>query len=150
MRAAAANLEFERAAPRRFDLVIGADGTHSNVRRLVFGPEQDFVEHAGLYVATLPLARQFVTCCALQKRRAFSMSSSIDTAITRAQRLCVLVGERRAVAIALARGEERRRILRLDPEGLHVLERLRHARHDRQAAELAWGRATDFFKKHLG
>jgi carboxymethylenebutenolidase len=22
--------------------------------------------------------------------------------------------------------------------------------HDRQAAELAWGRATDFFKKHLG
>ena len=22
--------------------------------------------------------------------------------------------------------------------------------HDRQAAELAWGRATEFFKKHLG
>jgi carboxymethylenebutenolidase len=22
--------------------------------------------------------------------------------------------------------------------------------HDRHAAELAWGRATDFFKKHLG
>jgi exodeoxyribonuclease V alpha subunit len=31
------------------------------------------------------------------------------TAVTRAQRLCVLVGERRAVAMALARGEERRR-----------------------------------------
>ena len=31
------------------------------------------------------------------------------TAVTRAQRLCALVGERRAVAIALARGEERRR-----------------------------------------
>jgi len=26
----------------------------------------------------------------------------------------------------------------------------RAAVHDRQAAELAWGRATDFFKKHLG
>jgi len=22
--------------------------------------------------------------------------------------------------------------------------------HDRQCAELAWGRATEFFKKHLG
>jgi exodeoxyribonuclease V alpha subunit len=31
------------------------------------------------------------------------------TAVTRAQRLCVLVGERRAVAIAVARAEERRR-----------------------------------------
>ena len=31
------------------------------------------------------------------------------TAITRAQQLCVLVGERRAVAMAVARGEQRRR-----------------------------------------
>ena len=30
---------FEHAAPRRFDLVVGADGLHSNVRRLVFGEE---------------------------------------------------------------------------------------------------------------
>jgi exodeoxyribonuclease V alpha subunit len=35
--------------------------------------------------------------------------SLLYTAVTRAQRLCALVGERRAVAIALARGEERRR-----------------------------------------
>jgi exodeoxyribonuclease V alpha subunit len=35
--------------------------------------------------------------------------SLLYTAVTRAQRLCVLVGERRAVAMALARGEERRR-----------------------------------------
>jgi 2-polyprenyl-6-methoxyphenol hydroxylase-like FAD-dependent oxidoreductase len=28
---------FERSAPRRFDLVIGADGLHSAVRELVFG-----------------------------------------------------------------------------------------------------------------
>jgi carboxymethylenebutenolidase len=26
----------------------------------------------------------------------------------------------------------------------------RQSVHDRQAAELAWGRATEFFKKHLG
>ncbi|MBU2670788.1 FAD-dependent monooxygenase [Actinoplanes bogorensis] len=46
---------FARSAPRRFDLVVGADGLHSTVRRLVFGPEEQFVDHQGLYVATLPL-----------------------------------------------------------------------------------------------
>jgi 2-polyprenyl-6-methoxyphenol hydroxylase-like FAD-dependent oxidoreductase len=49
--------EFERSGPRRFDLVIGADGLHSIVRCLAFGPESSFVRHAGLYVATLPLPR---------------------------------------------------------------------------------------------
>ncbi|MVU83317.1 FAD-dependent oxidoreductase [Nocardia sp. ET3-3] len=42
-------VEFERSAPRRFDLVFGADGIHSRVRRLVFGPEKDFVQHQGHY-----------------------------------------------------------------------------------------------------
>jgi 2-polyprenyl-6-methoxyphenol hydroxylase-like FAD-dependent oxidoreductase len=46
---------FQRAHPRRFDLVIGADGLHSAVRRLAFGPESDFVQHMGLYVATMRL-----------------------------------------------------------------------------------------------
>ncbi|RJL35556.1 FAD-dependent monooxygenase [Bailinhaonella thermotolerans] len=44
---------FERAAPRRFDVVIGADGLHSVTRRLAFGAGGRF-EHLGLYVATLP------------------------------------------------------------------------------------------------
>lgn len=46
------DVTFEKAAPRRFDLVIGADGLHSTTRRLAFGPESQFVRHAGLYVAT--------------------------------------------------------------------------------------------------
>ncbi|NUW42139.1 FAD-dependent monooxygenase [Nonomuraea rhodomycinica] len=46
---------FGEAAPRRFDLVIGADGLHSATRRLAFGPESRFVRHTGLYVATVPL-----------------------------------------------------------------------------------------------
>jgi len=33
------------------DLLVGADGMRSNVRTLVFGPEEMFVHHLGLYVA---------------------------------------------------------------------------------------------------
>jgi 2-polyprenyl-6-methoxyphenol hydroxylase-like FAD-dependent oxidoreductase len=53
----AVEVTFERFGRRSFDLVIGADGLHSVVRRLAFGPETRFVHHAGLYVATLPLPR---------------------------------------------------------------------------------------------
>ncbi|OBI52601.1 FAD-binding protein [Mycobacterium sp. E787] len=42
---------FESSAARSFDLVIGADGLHSNVRRLVFGPEAQFIERLGTYAA---------------------------------------------------------------------------------------------------
>ncbi|OMC40633.1 FAD-binding protein [Mycobacterium sp. IS-1264] len=42
---------FERAAARSFDLVIGADGLHSNVRRLAFGPEEQFIERLGTHAA---------------------------------------------------------------------------------------------------
>ncbi|MEU4219065.1 FAD-dependent monooxygenase [Actinoplanes sp. NPDC026623] len=41
----------DRAGDRRFDLVIGADGLHSNVRRLAFGPESRYLRHKGHYVA---------------------------------------------------------------------------------------------------
>lgn len=52
--AAGVDVTFEHAPPRRFDLVVGADGLHSTVRRLAFGPESDFVEPTGLWVATMP------------------------------------------------------------------------------------------------
>ena len=42
---------FDRGAPRTFDLVVGADGIHSNVRRLAFGPEADHVKYLGHYYA---------------------------------------------------------------------------------------------------
>jgi 2-polyprenyl-6-methoxyphenol hydroxylase-like FAD-dependent oxidoreductase len=44
-------VEFERSERRRFALVVGADGLHSNVRRLAFGPETAFVRNLGLYCA---------------------------------------------------------------------------------------------------
>ncbi|WP_371524769.1 FAD-dependent monooxygenase [Streptomyces sp. NBC_01283] len=47
----AVTVTFEKAAPRRFGLVVGADGPHSVVRALAFGPEQDFVRPLGLYTA---------------------------------------------------------------------------------------------------
>ncbi len=42
---------FEKAAPRDFDVIVGADGLHSNVRRLVFGPEEQFISHLGTNLA---------------------------------------------------------------------------------------------------
>lgn len=44
-------VEFDRARSRTFDLVVGADGLHSNVRRLAFGEEAQFVKHLGYYLA---------------------------------------------------------------------------------------------------
>ncbi|MFQ6396678.1 FAD-dependent monooxygenase [Nocardia sp. KC 131] len=42
---------FEHREVRRFDLVIGADGIHSNVRRRAFGPESLFLHHMDHYFA---------------------------------------------------------------------------------------------------
>ncbi len=44
-------VSFEHGAPRRFDLVAGADGLHSNVRRLVFGDESAYSTFVGAYLA---------------------------------------------------------------------------------------------------
>jgi 2-polyprenyl-6-methoxyphenol hydroxylase-like FAD-dependent oxidoreductase len=44
-------VSFERAAPRSFDLVIGADGLHSRVRQLAFGEEARFEKFLGYKVA---------------------------------------------------------------------------------------------------
>jgi 2-polyprenyl-6-methoxyphenol hydroxylase-like FAD-dependent oxidoreductase len=46
-------VELRHAGERRFDLVIGADGLHSAVRGLVFGPQCSFERHLGYAVAAL-------------------------------------------------------------------------------------------------
>ncbi|WP_437605486.1 FAD-dependent monooxygenase [Sorangium sp. So ce834] len=48
-------VEFERGAPATFDLVIGADGLHSNVRALAFGDESRYLRHHGYRIATFAL-----------------------------------------------------------------------------------------------
>ncbi|WP_280397505.1 FAD-dependent monooxygenase [Nocardia carnea] len=54
---------FDSGRTGRFDLVIGADGLHSTVRRLVFGPEDELAHHLGAYLAvgTLPNYRNLST-----------------------------------------------------------------------------------------
>ncbi|PPK68315.1 FAD-dependent monooxygenase [Actinokineospora auranticolor] len=56
-------VDFARAGTRTFDLVVGADGLHSTVRRLTFGPESDFVRHLDYYIAgwDLPNDRDYKT-----------------------------------------------------------------------------------------
>ena len=45
------HVEFERGSERRFDLVIGADGLHSQVRKLVFGPQDRYEKDLAYRVA---------------------------------------------------------------------------------------------------
>ncbi|KAB8190698.1 FAD-dependent oxidoreductase [Nonomuraea phyllanthi] len=42
---------FERSAPRRFDLVVGADGAHSVTRRIAFGEESRYARDLGYYIS---------------------------------------------------------------------------------------------------
>ncbi|HEY2222867.1 FAD-dependent monooxygenase [Actinomycetospora sp.] len=44
---------------RRFDLVIGADGLHSSLRAMVFGPRERFVRHLGHVLAFYSVPNEF-------------------------------------------------------------------------------------------
>lgn len=47
------DVTFERSAARRFDVIVGADGLHSNVRRLTFGEEDSLTRFLGGYLAVV-------------------------------------------------------------------------------------------------
>jgi 2-polyprenyl-6-methoxyphenol hydroxylase-like FAD-dependent oxidoreductase len=44
-------VSFAGGDTQRYDLVVGADGLHSAVRRFAFGPESRFVRHLGYHIA---------------------------------------------------------------------------------------------------
>lgn len=46
-----ARVSFDRAPPREVDLVIGADGLHSRIRQIVFGPDAGVEVSLGYHVA---------------------------------------------------------------------------------------------------
>ena len=79
------SVTFEKGQSCRFDLVIGADGLHSNVRGLVFGPECSFATWIGAYlaVATVPnyldlRDRTVVTCGADRMAGVYSAAHMDD------------------------------------------------------------------------
>lgn len=49
------SVKFENAPARKFDLVVGADGLHSAVRQIVFGPESQFERYLGYAVAAFEI-----------------------------------------------------------------------------------------------
>ena len=50
-----AMVTFTDGTQEAFDLLVGADGTHSNVRQLLFGDEAQFAVYLGYYFATFPV-----------------------------------------------------------------------------------------------
>ncbi|MDA2811251.1 FAD-dependent monooxygenase [Nocardiopsis sp. RSe5-2] len=52
-------VSFARSAPRDFDLLVAADGLHSNVRRLVFGPEERYLRFLKAHVSIFDLPNRF-------------------------------------------------------------------------------------------
>jgi 2-polyprenyl-6-methoxyphenol hydroxylase-like FAD-dependent oxidoreductase len=52
------DVTFEHGPQRTFDVIVGADGLHSNVRRLVFGPESDFTTHIGAHLAVVSVPNE--------------------------------------------------------------------------------------------
>jgi len=40
-------VRFDSGTPREFDAVIGAEGLHSRVRKIAFGPKQQFESYLG-------------------------------------------------------------------------------------------------------
>jgi 2-polyprenyl-6-methoxyphenol hydroxylase-like FAD-dependent oxidoreductase len=53
------DVTFASGERRRFELVIGADGLHSALRRMVFGPHEQFVRHLGLVLAFYTVPNEF-------------------------------------------------------------------------------------------
>ncbi|NMH93128.1 FAD-dependent oxidoreductase [Pseudonocardia bannensis] len=53
------DVTFEGGDRRRFDLVVGADGLHSALRTMVFGPHERFVRHLGLVLAFYTVPNEF-------------------------------------------------------------------------------------------
>ena len=51
-----ARIGFEHGTPREVDLVIGADGLHSKVRRTAFGPQELYEHPMGCHVASFEVA----------------------------------------------------------------------------------------------
>ncbi|SDR95077.1 2-polyprenyl-6-methoxyphenol hydroxylase [Paenibacillaceae bacterium GAS479] len=53
------NVKFKSGSENKYDIVIGADGLHSNTRRLTFGQEQQFSKYLGYCFAGFSVPNDF-------------------------------------------------------------------------------------------
>ncbi|GAJ81454.1 putative monooxygenase [Nocardia brasiliensis NBRC 14402] len=53
------DVSFAGGDRRRFDLVVGADGLHSALRAMVFGPHEQFIRHLGHVLAFYSVPNEF-------------------------------------------------------------------------------------------
>ncbi len=53
------DVTFAGGERRRFDIVVGADGLHSPLRSLVFGPREEYVRHLGMVLAFFTVPNEF-------------------------------------------------------------------------------------------
>jgi 2-polyprenyl-6-methoxyphenol hydroxylase-like FAD-dependent oxidoreductase len=51
------DVTFARTAPRSYDVIVGADGLHSGVRQLVFGPDSGQTRFLGGYLSVLSVPK---------------------------------------------------------------------------------------------
>jgi len=125
----AGDVSFEHGATRRFDAVVGADGLHSNVRRLMFGDETRFTRFLGAYLAVasvpkmLALEREMSCHVAVGRGAALYTAEHLDDA-----RLVFLF---RSAELRYAHGDtpQQKEILRhafagMDPQVQSWLEQL--------------------------
>lgn len=80
------------------DLLVGADGLHSSVRRLAFGPEPDFLRHLGFHTAAFTFADTAIHAAVAGR---FCLTDTIDRQLG----LYPLRGDRVA-AFAVHRSED--------------------------------------------
>jgi 2-polyprenyl-6-methoxyphenol hydroxylase-like FAD-dependent oxidoreductase len=53
------DVDFASGTRRRFSLVVGADGLHSSLRSMVFGPRSEYVRHLGMALAFFTVPNEF-------------------------------------------------------------------------------------------
>ncbi|MEU7000178.1 FAD-dependent monooxygenase [Nonomuraea sp. NPDC046570] len=129
-------VEFERSAVREFDLVFGADGVYSTVRRLAFGPHAGKLRHLGLSGAG------FSTANYLGLDRSGLLQSTMGAAI---YLFALDAAERLTVSLSFATGSPE--LDRCDRDEQEKAVRAAFAGHGWEAPRLlqAMSEADDFY-----